>query len=211
MELRVDNTVVHVALGISALAAVIGIGYTGFNYYRNNLSAHAHDIFMLRYTEYEKLVAENKAVTPELINFVSLGYQEYKKSAYGPFFLALLSELHASTGNKQEALEHMTQAVSQMSSVDSVVYHTYTTKLALMQLDAADPAIQTRGRQTLERLAMNNNNPMRDMAWFYLGYQALLDNDSQGVQTAWGRLFDAQRNPLSIWGVRAQRILNYTA
>ncbi len=80
-----------------------------------------------------------------------------------------------------------------------------------MQIDSADPSIQTKGRQSLEKLALNSKNPVHDMAWFYMGYQALLDNDSQGVQSAWARLFDAQRNPLSVWGMRAQALLNYTA
>lgn len=211
MELRVEKNIVTFVVVAVLLAAVFGFAYLGFNYYKGTLSAKAHDVFMKHYTEYEKLSADNKAPSQELIDSVSRGYADYKNSAYAGFFLALQAELQAAQGNQQEALQSMTQAVGMISSIDPVLYYTYCTKLALMQLDAADPALQTKGRQSLEKLALNGKNPVHDMAWFYMGYQALLDNDNQGVQTAWGRLFDAQKNPLSMWGVRAQSLLNYTA
>ncbi len=211
MELRVEKNIVTVIVALVFAAAVFGLAYVGFTYYKGTLSAKAYDVFMQRYVEYEKLSADNKAPSQELIDSVARGYQEYKNSAYAGFFLALQAELQETQGNKQEALSSMTQAVGMMSSVDPVLYYTYATKLALMQLDAADPSIQTKGRQSLEKLALDSKNPVHDMAWFYMGYQALLGNDSQGVQTAWGRLFDAQKNPLSMWGMRAQSLLNYTA
>jgi hypothetical protein len=211
MELRIEKNIVIAVSAVVFALTVFGLAYVGFTYYKGTLSAKAHDIFMMRYSEYQKLSADNKTPNQDLIEAVTAGYKEYKNSAYAPFFLALQAELQDSLGNKQEALNSMTTAVNGMSSVDPVLYYTYVTKLALMQLESADPALQTKGRQSLEKLALNAKNPMHDMAWFYMGYQALLEKDDQGVQTAWGRLFDAQKNPLSIWGMRAQSLLNYTA
>ncbi len=211
MELRVEKNIVMVVAAVVFAGAVFGLAYLGFTYYKGTISVKAHDVFMRQYDEYEKLSAENKSPSKELVDSVARSYHDYSASAYAPFFLALQAELQGAQGNKEEALIGMTKAVAAMSSVDPVLYYTYATKLALMQLDAADPAVQTKGRQSLEKLALNGKNPVRDMAWFYMGYQALLENDQQGVQTAWGRLFDAQKNPLSIWGMRAQSLLNYTA
>jgi hypothetical protein len=211
MEIRIDRNLVITFVGLIFLVAVFGAAYYGFSYYKARLSAQAHAIFMERYTQYEKLSTHNKTADKDLIDAVAKGYTDYKNSSYGPFFLALQAEIYQAQGNKQEALQAMTQAVNGMSSRDAVLYYTYWTKLALMQLDAPEPAIQTKGRQALEKLALMGKNPVRDMASFYLGYQALLENDNPGVQGAWGRLFDGQRNPLSIWGVRAQSLLNYTA
>jgi hypothetical protein len=211
MELRVEKNIVPVLGALVFALAVCGLAYYGFMYYKGTLSAKAHEVFMQKYAEYEKLSADNKVPSQELIDSVSRGYQEYKNSAYAGFFLALQAELQEAQGNKPEALNSMTQAVGMMSSVDPVLYYTYSTKLALMQLDASEPSIQTKGRQSLEKLALNAKNPVQDMAWFYMGYQALLDKDDNGVQTAWGRLFDAQGNPLSMWGMRAQGLRNYQA
>ncbi len=211
MELRVEKNIVYSATLIVFVAVVFGFAYYGFTYYKGTLSAKAYDVFMQHYAEYEKQFADNKLPSNELIDSVSASYQEYKNSAYGPFLMALKAELQAVQGNKKDALSAMTHAVNGMTSINPVLYYTYATKLALMQLDAADPAIQTKGRQSLEKLALQSKNPVRDMAWFYMGYQALLDNDNQGVQAAWSRLFDAQKKPLSVWGMRAQSLLNYTA
>ncbi|MBY0109783.1 MAG: hypothetical protein K2X90_01595 [Candidatus Babeliaceae bacterium] len=211
MELRVEKNILYIATALVLAGLVFGFAYYGFTYYKAAHSAKAYDVFMQHYSEFEKQTSDNKAPSNDLIDAVSASYQEYKNSAYGPFLIALKAEIQAVQGNKQDALSSMTQAVSSMGFLDPVLYYTYATKLALMQLDAAEPAIQTKGRQSLEKLSLQSKNPVRDMAWFYIGYQALLDNDNQGVQAAWSRLFDAQKNPLSVWGMRAQQLLNYTA
>lgn len=213
MELRVEKNIMSYVAAVVVGIAITGLGYAGYSYYRDSKSAQAHAVFMQQYGAFEKLTADktNLSTIKELADAVSRDYSAYKNSAYGPFFLALESEIQQIQGDNQKALDAMEKAVAEMSSVDPVLYYTYATKLALMQIDATEPATQTKGRQSLEKLAMNSKNPVKDMAWFYMGYQAYIDKDEQGVQVAWSKLFDAQKNPLSIWGFRAQSLLNYSA
>ena len=214
---------IRLIVGACVLAALVGIGVIAYRSYQHRLSAQAHDVFAARYAVYEqsvadqathkegKQIADDQLACEALSQAVSRDYQVYKNSAYAPFFLALQAELEAARGNNHEALVLLTKAVGQMGAVDPVLYYTYATKLALMQRDAAEPTLQTKGRQALETLAQNKRNPMRDMASFYTGYQAMLEHDTQGMQHAWRHLFDMHNNPLSIWGLRAQSFLNYTA
>lgn len=210
MELRVEKNITLIVTSVLAIVAVVAIAYAGYRYYTNSLSAQAHDIFMQRYQEFEKL-AEKSENSAQLAEKVATDYNDYKRSAYAPFFLALQSELSQLQGDKEKALDLMDKAMADMSSADRFLYYLYATKHALMQLDVSELATQTKGRQALEKLAMNTKNPMRDMAWFYLGYQAYCDHDDNGVQVAWSKLFDANKNPISPWGYRAQSLLSFTA
>lgn len=213
--LKIEKKFINSIVAVAGVVMLLGLSYGSYSYYRKSLSEKAHTAFMVDHNAFEKLSAEKVSLPQDalqnLVTQVSQNYQQYKNSAYAGFFLALQAELESLQGNKEQALLAMDNAIGTLSSVDPVLYYTYAIKHSLMQLDSAEPTIQTKGRQSLERLALNIKNPVRDMAWFYLGYQALLDNDNLGVQGAWGRLFDNQKNPTSLWGVRAQNILNYAA
>ena len=59
-----------------------------------HLDGNAHrsfeeGLFWQALANYEKLSADNKVPSQELIASVAHGYTEYKNSAYAPFFLAL--------------------------------------------------------------------------------------------------------------------------
>lgn len=211
MDLRVEKNVTTIVVVSLALIVAGMLAYGAFSYYRSSLSEKAHEAFMRHYAAFEKISSENGTPSKELLAAVAQDYAQYKRSSFGSFFLALQSEMQQITGNKQEALESMDKAIQSMSSVDPVLYYVYATKHALMQIDATDPSIQTQGRKTLEKLANTVKNPMRDMALFYMGYQAFLERDGAAVHTAWSKLFDAQGNPASAWGMRAQALRNYTA
>ncbi len=212
MDLRVENNITKIVMGSLIALTAIALSYGIFSYYKNSLSQKAHEVFVQRYNEFEALYPafDNDQAT-QLSQQLTQDAAAYKWSPYGGFFLALQAEVLQYSDKKQEALATMEKAVSSLTSVDPVLYYSYATKLALMQLDSVEPAMQTKGRQSLEKLAALAKNPMRDMALFYLGYQAFLDNDNQGVQLAWSKLFDMQQNPTSLWGMRALNLRNYTA
>lgn len=211
MDLRVEKNTTTIVIVLLALIAAAMLSYGAFSYYRSSLSEKAHEAFMRHYASFEKISSENGKPSQELLAVVAQDYAQYKRSSFGSFFLALQAEMQQLTGNKQEALESMDKAIQGMSTADPVLYYVYATKHALMQIDATDPSVQTRGRKALEKLANTIKNPMRDMAIFYMGYQAFLEQDNAGVHTAWSKLFDAQGNPASAWGMRAQALRNYTA
>jgi hypothetical protein len=211
MNVSIEKNITTLVVSALGVIVVLALAYGIFSYYKNSLSQQAHEAFVQRYADFEKTSADANPPSQDLINAVSQDYAQYKNSAYGSFFLALQAELQQRAGNKQDALATMDKAIADMSSADSVLYHTYATKHALMQIDSIEPSVQTKGRQKLEKLAYMSKNPVRDMALYYMGYQAFIDNDAQGVQAAWGKLFDANQNPTSLWGMRALQLRNYTA
>ncbi len=195
---------------VTGFFVACAIGYALYGYYKNRLSAQAYNVFTARFEEFEKIIAGQNLPDQKLIDAVAADYAAYKQSNYGGFLLALKADMEALRNNNEQALEDMSKAVALLSFCDPVLYYTYQTKYALMQIDSSDLTLQTKGRLALEKLALNSKNPVRDMALFYMGYQPFVDNDQQGMQTAWNRLFD-NGVPTSIWGQRVQSLLNFTA
>lgn len=211
MELRVEGRWIAIGAALTALFVLAGASYIAFTYYKNSLSRQAYGVFVQRSKQFSEVTPEaEQAVYKQLADGAVEDYTQFKNSAYAGFFLALAADVYEQAGDKQQALTLMDKALPLLSHTDPVLYFTYATKHALMQVDSSDMVIQSKGRQALEKLAHNPKNPVKDMVWFYLGYQAYLEHDQQGVQMGWSKLIDQNGRPISNWGVRAQNLLNYT-
>ena len=211
MELRVDKKL-GVIVGVSTLAVgLLLIGFTVRRSMVHSATLQAHAQFMVRSDAYHKLAKQpSRDEQSALIGQLQGDYTQFSHTAYGPYFLALASDIMAELGDTTQARENLGTAMKHMHNNAPGLYYVYATKYALMQLDAEDPQLQVQGKQALEKLAHTPKNPHKDMALFYLGYRAFLEQDSPAVQAAWGKLFD-QGRPTSHWGVRAHALLNYQA
>lgn len=211
MVVGVDNKQLMLGVGLAAgLVVVCALGFTIRNFMVERATRFAHARFMAQSKAYQKSIDEPSTDAQHLIDQLYKDHAQFSHTPYGAYFLALAADIMENSGEKVRARETLARALKDMGGVAPGLYYLYATKYALMQLDAEDPEVQVVGKQALEKLANSAKNPHKEMALFYLGYRALMEQDSAAVQVAWGKLFD-NGQPTSHWGMRAHALINYTA
>lgn len=184
-----------------SIILVIALGVTGYIFYTKNYDQKAYQLFSESLIEYQKAIESGNQ--EDFINAqraFELAYNSYSRSSISPFVLAYQSECLLRSGDQNKALELMQKSVDSINS-NYPVYYLYLTKLALMQLDSIQESDSTKGLELLEKLAKTFNNPYRDMAGYYLGYQFWVKGDFDQAKKSWNILNQADQD--SIWAALA--------
>ncbi len=187
-----------ILLGAAGLICAIVFGYS---FYSRNYNQKAFAMFSESIAEYNKAMSTGNS--QDFVNAeraFAASYKAYSRATISPFMLAYQADSALKSGNFDSALDLMKKAVDSIE-VSSPVYYLYATKLALMQLDSKDESVKNLGKELLEKYAKTFNNPYKDMAAYYLGYQAWVVGDFELAKRNWQILSQAGND--SIWAALA--------
>jgi len=180
------------ALSLAAIATlVLGGFFWGYRFYAGQQEQNAQKTLASCIKLYEEAAGANGTAGSWSIVEASCkrGHEEYAKSALAPYFLSYQAEALIKQNKIDEAAAVMTQMVNSMSQ-SSPLYYLYATKLALVQMDAADSAMHAAGSKRLEELALDTKNKQRDEALYYVGLHYWHHNDTVKAKEAWQQLAD---------------------
>lgn len=185
-------------LGLVALVLTIILGYI---LYSKNYNQKAFEMFSESVVEYQKALGSGSSQDfANAERAFAASYKAYNKSTVSPFMLSYQADAALRSGNQKEAIDLMQKALNAIE-LNSPVYYLYATKLALMQLDSNDESVKVQGKDLLEKLSKIFNNPYKDMASYYLGYQVWVAGDFDSAKKYWQVL--AQAGQDSIWAALA--------
>lgn len=194
-------------LAIAGLAVAILAGSFGvYHWYSVRQEAYAQHDFAQALEQFEQALAdEGGGKWQEVERAFAAGYAAHSGSVLAPFFLAFQAEAVAELGDAEHARTLMNEAMQKMPR-SNPLYQLYATKRAIMLQDADDAAQRDQGSMYLQELAGDAQNPYRDMAQFFYGYQAFAAGDRAKAQERWQPLLQ-EVGATSPWALRAQSYL----
>lgn len=191
------------------LAIVVG-GWFGYRSYRIGQVQVAQKQLSSCLAEYEKVksasnVAESQWQTID--KMCSVGYEKYKHTAVGPFFLGVQADALLVQGKTQEAVVLLDKLVSSLPT-QSPLYYPYQTKKILVALDQEENVMQSPAFEELKKLAYDKDNNDADYALYYVGEYYWHDKNIDLAKQVWQDLdtrFKAEtKNGQSPWALLAQ-------
>lgn len=194
-------------LAIAGLAvATLAAAYGAYHWYSIRQEESAQHDFAQALEQFERVLAqEGEGKWEEVERAFAAGYAAHSGSALAPFFLAFQAETALELGDTEQARSLMNDAMQKMPR-SNPLYHLYAVKRAVMLIDADDIALKDQGLALLQELAGDAQNPYRDMAQFFYGYQAFAVGDKAKAQERWQPLMQ-ESGATSPWALRAQSYL----
>lgn len=173
-------------LGASLFCALSVAGYYFYFLYERGKQERAQLAFSQTIRELHQS-EKNSELWPNAELAAKTGYNRYKSTVFGPYFLVLESQAALSQDNFQEGSNLLNNAVKQIG-FRSPVYFVYAIKSALVKLDSEDVAMQNEGFKELEKLSYDKSNPQRDQALYYLGDYYMRHSDNNKALSVWQEL-----------------------
>lgn len=172
----------------TALTLVFGSAIWGYRLYSINRERNAQKTLSECIEQYQRAAAGGKGTMWSTVEMAcKLGHDQHAGSTLAPYFLAYHVDALLAQNKKDEALTIM-QDMMRSLSTSSPLYYLYATKQSLMQMDAADAAVQQAGLQRLEQLAADANNIQKDMALYYLGAYHWYNDNRDAAKDAWQKI-----------------------
>lgn len=142
---------------------------------------------LLKHTKTE-LKKENRDYA-RILKEIEQEYVRHKNSYLAPFFLNLKSNVLVKAGDFRQALDVIDDAL--LVASDPILFHVLKTKRALMYIDFSS-SDQSEGIAELILLAEKEDNPIRDMAQFYLGRYYWIQGNAERAKAVWQPLIETQ-------------------
>ncbi|MFA6065920.1 MAG: hypothetical protein WC707_01940 [Candidatus Babeliaceae bacterium] len=203
------ETLKKIALGLLFAGAFAG-GYGLYYWYSIRCDKEAQKIFAECLEHFERASAsEDNAAWDDVVRAFDVGFDRYKKTSFGPYFLAFKADALVRLNKQAEAITTMGLMVEKLSTA-SPLYYLYAIKHALLKIDSSDTIIKSEGYADLEKLSEAKKNPYQDMALYYIGYNAYVYGDPERAQKVWTKLIRLH-GASSIWSQMAQAKLEFTA
>ncbi len=182
---------IYVVLGFVLLIG--GGGYYGYRWHTVQLAQKAQQAYAASLDVYQQALAtqfEPHAKAPDRLSLweqVEVGTRhavdQYKGSAYVPFFNALLVQALFYQKKRDEALVTMRHVVKTMKAQQGY-RGLYQVTLDLMLLDGSAEE-QKQALADLELLAADEKNTVQDMALYYVGLYYSSIGDQKRALTYW--------------------------
>jgi hypothetical protein len=115
---------------------------------------------------------------------LALEAQSFAGTAAAPYFSTYEAQNLLNQGKIAEAAQVIKKAVANMPA-SSPLTALYSVKLALVQLDVDDQAVNAEGMALLKKIAQDTKSPAWDAAVYYLGRYAWVKGDSEGAKKIW--------------------------
>lgn len=200
------NRYIQLLVIAGSVALIAAAGWFGYQWYTRRVEQQAYADLASMSESYKKAVAlQDAEKIKDSERAFATAAQKYKNSSLAPYFLSYQADVLVRQDKKAEALVVMDQMISKINT-QSPLYYYYVLKRALMQLDAGSAEVQQVGRQELARLAQDTTNPVRDMALYYNGLDAVHQGDTERAKANWTEL-TAKAKPDSYWRALAQEQL----
>lgn len=169
--------------GLLALAGLFGAAWTGYAWYKRSQEQAAYKDLAQSIDGYVKVRAGARGSQ----NWVDVekgfqaGAQRNASSNLQPYFLIYQADALAEQGKQKEAATLLDQALTKLDR-SNPVYYLYAIKNALIKIDSSDAALEKKGREELSTLVQDKQNPLQDMARYYLGLDALSQGDTANAE-----------------------------
>jgi predicted negative regulator of RcsB-dependent stress response len=212
-----DNKWYVLGGGLMVLLAGGFYGYRSYMVQRNAEAFGALGHYVERYLKNDS----DKKVGARLDDgALELEAQAFSGSAAAPYFSTYKAQDLLNQGKVAEAADVLKKAVANMSSA-SPLTALYKVKLALVQLDVDDQAVQNEGMALLKKIADDVKSPAWDAAVYYLGRYSWVKGDVEDAKKIWAPALalveqaraegSASRYSESPWLARAQTLLKNIA
>ena len=200
----------HLAAGFLAVSGLIAAGWFGYSWYMRSKEQAAYKDLAESIEGYSKARSSG---APEKWSDVERGFEAGAKrntsSSLQPYFLVFQADALVEQGKHKEAAALMDKTVSMLKRTQPL-YFLYALKRALIKTDIADETIQKQGRQELAALTQESTNPLKDMARYYAGLDALHQGDRAAAEKFLGEIpavSPVDQKP-SVWYQMAQEALS---
>lgn len=175
------NTRIYIAVFI---LGIVGVGgYYAYSWHSNNVQKLAQKAFSESLEVYKQALSldfakevpekDRQNLWAEAEIAFKTGYQQNKSSTLAPFFLAYEAQALLKQNKLDQAYEALSDGLKKIPSSSPFSY-LYQVTQALIEIDKQD--VQ-KGVDSLEKLTKDKNNPLKDMAVFYLGEYYLSNNE----------------------------------
>lgn len=215
MLARITHKQKNVIYGVVILSALGMVLWLGYSWRQRIAQEQAFKAFAESLEELQEGIVSSKQDThskelwSDIERAFKTGFEQHTNTTLAPFFLAFQASALSRQGKSEEALQVLTDAVEHMPK-KSPLYFAYATKLALLQMDAADITTQEIGQKALHALAENTKNPQQFMALYYLGYTAWVQNNKPGYEQSWTKLVELAGKD-SFWTQLVSSHINFLA
>lgn len=175
---------------IGASAAVLGVAALAgaYYWYGKSLNERAQKAFMESMTEFEQALTQQEGISwSDVERTLEVGSREFSGSSFGPYFKVFQADAVERQNKHEDAVALVKDAVAKMAPKNPL-YDLYRTKLALMLMDSKEAALHNEGAALLKTLAETTTNNYRDMALYYLGLYARVQDDTAAMQAYWSQL-----------------------
>lgn len=176
---------------IILITFIIFAGYFGYKQYIFKKEAVAQQSLayvMTLFEDYSKSAQISQDLN--IINEIKKAQEEHKNSSLASYFSILLSKVYAQEEKTSESLQALEDGIE--LAKDSLTENMLKTNYALLMLDSNDSELQKNGLATLKELIEDKENPIRDIAQFYLGKYFWINNDLQAAKIIWQEFLDEQ-------------------
>lgn len=185
------NKTTQLTAGV-VIVALIGFGtYFGLTWRNSQKQQEAQRAFMDSFDSYKKatqLTYDERASEhgEELWDQVDQDFKaandQFGGTTLSPYYTMFRAQAMVAKGQLKEGLALMSDVIKAVGNNPSYKYLYETTK-ALIQLDST--ATQSEGLNSLVKLSEEKANPIRDMAYYYLGEYYTSTNEKEKAQQAW--------------------------
>lgn len=188
-----------IVVGAAAATVIVITIVGGWYWYKKDLNDRAQRALMDSILEFEQALAGQEGISwADVERTFDTGAREFSGSHYAPYFKVFQVDAAVHQNKSDDAVIAMREAVAALSPKNEL-YNLYRTKLALLLRDSADTKIQTEGEALLKELADSSDNGYRDMALYYLGLYARVDDKHEEMQQYWNRLMQEFSSSDSVW------------
>lgn len=207
---------------LMAAAAVTGLAvcYFGYGQYRKHAMVSAHKEFVSAMKVFDAPLKDDGrkvrlqdlvfATAEEKWNRVNeafeRGYNNHKGSGLAGMFLAYRAQALLHLDRIDEAVVLLRQAIGCMSGAELI--QGYTLKLALVEMDTKDAAMQKVGLDRLTAIAQDSSNSFCDAALYHLGLKYFVEKNFKEAKNYFGQLklkygSELDADKVSVWAQRA--------
>lgn len=173
----------RIALAVLIFAIIGAGGYYAYQWHNNNIQKLAQKAFsesLEVYNQAMSLAFAKDASEKDSMNLwaeaeiaFKTGYSQNKSSTLAPFFLVYEAQALLRQNKLDQAYEVLSEGLKKIPG-NLPFSFLYQTTQALMEIDRQDTQ---KGIDRLDKLSKDKNNPLRDMAVFYLGEYYLSINE----------------------------------
>lgn len=198
---------ISVAVGLVALGAA---GWYGYSWYSKKREAAAHKDLAENIDEFYNKLGTVKSETfwADIERAFATGAKAHKHSKLYPYFLAYEADALVHQGKFNEAIDVMKTMLSKLDK-SNAFYPMYATKLALIKTDAPNIDVQKEGQAELEKLSQDSNNPLQDMALYYLGLLAAHRSDTTKAKEIWHAIVNKADNKSGWYAMAVEKLKAY--
>lgn len=165
------------------------LGFYSYSLYQKRQEQGALLELNRRINDFYKVSDLKNSSFEKLIESFQKSHNDYRSAKIAPFFNMYQVNLLLKEEKYQQALELMEIVVAELQGTELSRFAQI--KYALMLLDSAQVSDQDKGKSLLIELVQDLNNPLRDMAAYYLGRYYLVAGNAEGARQIWLELINS--------------------